>query len=72
MCLDMQKSKKSSSGGANKRTNEGDDAKKKKVKPSCCPYKASSEAISTLALHCKLCLCLPFFQTAPFVFVFFS
>lgn len=73
MCLDMQKSKKKSSGGANnKRTNEGDDAKTKKVKPSCCPYKASSEAISTLALHCKLCLCLPFFQTAPFVFVFFS
>ncbi|KAL9185408.1 LOW QUALITY PROTEIN: hypothetical protein ACHAXT_003185 [Thalassiosira profunda] len=44
LCLDMQKNK----GGA-KRTKEGSE--KGKRKNSCCPYLASSEATSTLALH---------------------
>ena len=45
LCLDMQKSKASGT----KRINNGDEKKKKQ--PTCCPYKASSDAISTLALH---------------------
>ena len=52
MCLDMQKSKKKDSSSSAKRTNEGNEkVTKPKQTPSCCPYRASSEAISTLALH---------------------
>ena len=54
MCLDMQKSKKGTD--AKKRTNEGtrkdNEGKAATAKKSCsCPYKSSSESISTLAMH---------------------
>lgn len=58
MCLDMQKNKTDNGGGgaaAKKRTNDGNEKKEKKLpatkKKSCCPYLASSEAVSTLAMH---------------------
>ena len=48
MCLDMQKNKRD---GGVKRTIDGSGKAKKAKQKSSCPYRSSSEAISTLAMH---------------------